>query len=51
VRSARARPFLGAQAIRDDAKFELELEQAATQLGLLQYLQEGSTRRAECFEA
>ena len=37
--------------VRDDAKFELELEQASTHLGLTEYLQEGSTRRAECFEA
>jgi hypothetical protein len=37
--------------VRDDAKFELELAQSASQLDLAQYLQEGSTRRAECFEA
>ena len=37
--------------VRDDAKFELELEQAATQLKIVECLQEGSTRRAECFEA
>jgi hypothetical protein len=37
--------------VRDDAKFELELEQATTQLKLAECLQEGSTRRAECFEA
>ena len=37
--------------IRDDAKFELELEQAVTQLKLQDYLQEGSIRQVECFEA
>ena len=37
--------------VRDDAKFELELEQAAAQLKLSDYLQEGSTRRVECFES
>lgn len=36
--------------VRDDAKFELELEQAATQLKLAECMQEGSTRRIECFE-
>jgi hypothetical protein len=39
------------ESVRDDAKFELELEQAAAQLKLAECLQEGSTRRAECFEA
>lgn len=37
--------------VRDDAKFELELQQTATQLKITECLQEGSTRRAECFEA
>jgi hypothetical protein len=37
--------------VRDDAKFELELEQATVQLKLLDCLQEGSSRRLECFEA
>ncbi len=36
--------------VRDDAKFELELEQASTKLKIADCLQEGSTRRAECFE-
>ena len=50
----RSEPLLWMEVydnVKDDAKFELELEQAATQLNLAQYLQEGSTRRAECFEA
>jgi hypothetical protein len=38
-------------SVRDDAKFELELQQAASQLKIADCLQEGSTRRAECFEA
>jgi len=37
--------------VRDDAKFELELEHAAGQLKLSECLQEGVTRRSECFEA
>jgi hypothetical protein len=37
--------------VRDDAKFELELEQAVTQLDLAECLQEGTSRRLECFEA
>ena len=36
--------------VRDDAKFELELAQTATQLKLAECLEEGSTRRTECFE-
>ena len=36
--------------VRDDAKFELELQQAATQLKLTECLQESTTRRIECFE-
>jgi hypothetical protein len=39
------------EGVRDDAKFELELEQATSQLKIAECLQEGSTRRAECFEA
>jgi hypothetical protein len=39
------------EGVRDDAKFELELQQATTQLKIAECLQEGSTRRAECFEA
>ena len=37
--------------VRDDAKFELELAQAVAQLKLAECLQEGSTRRVECFES
>jgi hypothetical protein len=37
--------------VRDDAKFELELEHATVQLKLSECLQEGVTRRSECFEA
>jgi hypothetical protein len=37
--------------IRDDAKFELELAQAVAQLKLTECLQEGTTRRVECFES
>lgn len=37
--------------VRDDAKFELELEQAVNQLNLSECLQEGTSRRIECFEA
>jgi len=37
--------------VRDDAKFELELQQAVTQLKLAECVQEGSTRRIECFES
>lgn len=37
--------------VRDDAKFELELEQAVTQLKLAEFLQDGGARRVECFEA
>jgi hypothetical protein len=37
--------------VRDDARFELELEQAVAQLKLQECLQEGQTRRVECFEA
>jgi hypothetical protein len=37
--------------VRDDAKFELELEHAAGQLKLSECLPEGVSRRSECFEA
>ena len=37
--------------VRDDAKFELELEHAATQLKLSECLQESTGRRLECFES
>ena len=37
--------------VRDDARFELELEQAVAQLKLTDYLHADSARRAECFEA
>lgn len=37
--------------VRDDAKFELELEHAATELKVAECLQEGSARRVECFES
>ena len=50
----RSEPLLWMEVydnVRDDAKFELELEQATGQLGLAQYLQEGTNRRVECFEA
>jgi hypothetical protein len=50
----RSEPMLWMEVydnVRDDAKFELELKQAEAQLELAQFLQEGSTRRAECFEA
>jgi hypothetical protein len=49
----RSEPLLWMEVyenVRDDAKFELELEQAAAQLKVAECLQEGSTRRAECFE-
>jgi hypothetical protein len=50
----RSEPLLWMEVydnVRDDAKFELELEQTASQLKIVDCLQEGSTRRAECFEA
>lgn len=37
--------------VRDDAKFELEFEQACTEFKLGECLQEGSARRRECFES
>ena len=36
--------------VRDDAKFELELQQTAAQLKIADCLEEGSSRRMECFE-
>ncbi len=50
----RSEPLLWMEVfenVRDDAKFELELEQATAQLKLGECLQEGSSRRIECFEA
>lgn len=50
----RSEPLLWMEVyenVRDDAKFELELQQATTQLKLGECLQEGSSRRLECFEA
>ncbi len=50
----RSEPLLWMEVfenVRDDARFELELEQAAAQLKLGECLQQGSTRRVECFEA
>lgn len=50
----RSEPLLWMETfenVRDDAKFELELEQAVAVLKLSECLQEGSTRRVECFEA
>jgi len=37
--------------VRDDAKFELELALAVTQLKLAECLQAGTPRRLECFES
>jgi hypothetical protein len=39
------------EGVRDDAKFELELEETAARLSLSECLQQESTRRTECFEA
>ena len=50
----RSEPLLWMEvydSVRDDAKFELELAQATSQLKIAECLDEGSTRRAECFEA
>ena len=50
----RSEPLLWMEVyenVRDDAKFELELKQASAQLKINECVQEGSTRRAECFEA
>ena len=49
----RSEPLLWMEVyenVRDDAKFELELERAAVQLQIAECLQEGSARRLECFE-
>jgi hypothetical protein len=50
----RSEPLLWMEVyenVRDDAKFELELAQATLQLKLAECLQDGSSRRLECFEA
>jgi hypothetical protein len=50
----RSEPLLWMEVyenVRDDAKFELELEQAGSELKLAECLQEGSGRRLECFES
>ena len=49
----RSEPLLWMEVyenVRDDAKFELELAQAAAQMKIAECLQEGSGRRVECFE-
>ena len=49
----RSEPLLWMEVyenVRDDAKFELALDQATTQLKLAECLQEGSNRRLEFFE-
>ena len=49
----RSEPLLWMEVyenVRDDAKFELELEHAATEQKVAECLQEGSGRRLECFE-
>ena len=49
----RAEPLLWMEVfenVRDDAKFELELEETATRLNIQECLVEGSSRRVECFE-
>ena len=50
----RSEPLLWMEVyenVRDDAKFELELEQAAAQSKFGECLQEGTARRLECFES
>ena len=50
----RSEPLLWMEVyenVRDDAKFELELKQAVTQLKLAECLKDASGRRVECFEA
>lgn len=49
----RSEPLLWMEVyenVRDDAKFELELEHAAAEQKIAECLQEGSGRRLECFE-
>ncbi|HEV7390145.1 MAG TPA: DUF4936 family protein [Burkholderiales bacterium] len=49
----RAEPFSWMEVyenVRDDALFELALENAASQLSIRRYLEPGSRRRLECFE-
>lgn len=50
----RSEPLLWMEVyenVRDDAKFELELAQAVTQLKVPECLQDGTERRIECFES
>ena len=50
----RSEPLLWMEVyenVRDDAKFELELKHAVTQLKLGECLQDGTGRRVECFES
>ena len=50
----RSEPLLWMEVyenVRDDAKFELELEQSVTQLKLGECLHDETPRRTECFEA
>jgi hypothetical protein len=50
----RSEPLLWMEVydnVRDDAKFELEVEQAAAQLKLAECLSEAGARRTECFES
>lgn len=50
----RSEPLLWMEVyenVRDDAKFELELALTVTQLKLAECLQDGTTRRLECFES
>jgi hypothetical protein len=50
----RSEPLLWMEVyenVRDDAKFELALQQAVSQLKLTDCLQDASDRRTECFEA
>ena len=50
----RSEPLLWREVyenVRDDAKFELELEQAAADLKVRECLQDAAGRRVECFES
>lgn len=50
----RSEPLLWMEVyenVRDDAKFELELQQAVAQLKLDECLKDATDRRIECFEA